>query len=63
MRDILTKVAKKGDVLKFYIDGKELEGTVLETTCVHFEREYRIKFQDGSERWFVGNIFQKTATN
>jgi len=58
MEDIaITKPSvKKGDVVKLMVDGRELEGTVLGTTVVHFCREYHIQFPDGSKEWFKESI-------
>lgn len=58
MLDITKKVAKKGDQVKLFINGKEFEGTVIATSCVTWQREYCIQFKDGSKEWVLDRAFE-----
>jgi predicted lysophospholipase L1 biosynthesis ABC-type transport system permease subunit len=58
LEDVTKKLAKKGDVVKFSVQGQEIEGKILETTVVHFEREYYVEFPDGSKKWFLSSAFK-----
>lgn len=50
---ISDKVCKKGDKLTLMFDGKPFPVECVGSTVIEFERKYRMRFNDGSERYMT----------
>lgn len=50
---ISDKVCKKGDKFTLMFDGKPFSVECVGSTIIEFERKYRIRFSDGSERYMT----------
>lgn len=48
--DVTQKVCNKGDKLTILFNGTPFEIEIVSTTVVDFERQYLVKFDDGSTR-------------
>lgn len=62
LHDITQKVYNKGDKVIFVHDGQIFSGVVKQTSCIQWEREYLVVFEDGSSRWAKVNEFVKTLS-
>lgn len=45
------KLLTIGQFVRFNYNGVEFKAEVIGTSCMDYERKYRIRFHDGSSRW------------
>lgn len=57
------KLLVEGQQVKFATQDHLYQGTVVQSSCMDYERKYLIRFEDGSTRWVNQSMVRHLFTS